>query len=358
MKALLCVGTGPIAPGLVEKPRTPNVAKQTLLTGFLFGEQHLGRAMFESKRSQPKEGEVAQFDVLCVGAINFDLIAQVDRIPTDDERMFADAMVRAAGGPAATAAVTLAKLGHRVALSSAVGRDPEGDFVLDSLQAAGVDTRWVSRHSTMTTSQSIILANRTSGHRTIVTQQPNGLPDQFPEDAAPIVHVDQVGYGVVAPRLRADRRDGPALSIDGGNPIPGLDLQRAWLYAPTVAALAARYGTASLPVAAQAALTEGAELVVATAGSRGSWWFSGAAEPVHVPAAKVEVTSTLGAGDVFHGALLAALLDRREPADALLYANVCAGLSCSAIDGQSGIPNPDALQHHIDTTAQPQKETS
>ncbi|MGM7698610.1 carbohydrate kinase family protein [Microbacterium sp. A84] len=288
---------------------------------------------------------MADFDVLCVGAINFDLIATVDHVPVDDERMFAEAMVSATGGPAATAAVTLAKLGYRVAVSAAVGRDSAGDFVLDALQTAGVDIRYVTRHEAMTTSQSIILANQVSGHRTIITQQPNGLPDQFPLDAAPVIHVDQVGFGLIDPLLSDDSTRRPRLSIDAGNPIPTLDLSRTWLYTPTVAALTSRYG-ATPKESALAALREGAELVVATDGSAGSWWFAPETEPVHAPATKANIVSTLGAGDVFHGALLAALLDGQVPSDALRFANTCAALSCRAIDGQSAIPTRSEIRSH------------
>ena len=69
------------------------------------------------------------------------------------------------------------------------------------------------------------------------------------------VHVDHAGYAA-APR---DVR----LSIDGGNPIPGLDLAGVALYAPTQAALERDFGSA------EAALAAGAELVVVTRGAQG-----------------------------------------------------------------------------------------
>ena len=63
-----------------------------------------------------------------------------------------------------------------------------------------------------------------------------------------------------------------------------------------------------------------------------------AGETLDVPGFPVDVVSTLGAGDVFHGALLACL-DRGLPLrDALVRANACAALSCRALDGRSAIP--------------------
>ena len=53
--------------------------------------------------------------------------------------------------------------------------------------------------------------------------------------------------------------------------------------------------------------------------------------------------STLGAGDVFHGALLAAFAHGLELRDALTVANRTAALSCRALDGRSAIPAWDEV---------------
>jgi sugar/nucleoside kinase (ribokinase family) len=64
-------------------------------------------------------------------------------------------------------------------------------------------------------------------------------------------------------------------------------------------------------------------------------------EHVSAPAFPVDVVSTLGAGDVFHGALLAQLVRDVPLPDAL--ANACAALSCRALDGRSAIPTGEEL---------------
>jgi sugar/nucleoside kinase (ribokinase family) len=50
------------------------------------------------------------------------------------------------------------------------------------------------------------------------------------------------------------------------------------------------------------------------------------------------VLSTLGAGDVFHGALVAAVVRGLPLAEQLAFANVTAALSCRGLDGRSRIP--------------------
>jgi sulfofructose kinase len=65
---------------------------------------------------------------------------------------------------------------------------------------------------------------------------------------------------------------------------------------------------------------------------------------VAAPPLEVDAVSTLGAGDVFHGALLAQLVNETPLADALAAANACAALSCRALDGRSAIPTADELE--------------
>ena len=55
------------------------------------------------------------------------------------------------------------------------------------------------------------------------------------------------------------------------------------------------------------------------------------------------LVSTLGAGDVFHGALLAAFVRGLDLLAALEQANAAAALSCRALDGRSAIPTWEEL---------------
>ena len=171
--------------------------------------------------------------------------------------------------------------------------------------------------------QSTILV--TPGARAIVTEE--ATPFTAPTEAldgADWVHVDHVGYGAVTPS------DTVSLSVDGGNPIPGLDLVHVDLYAPTEAMDDGRR----------------AKLTVVTRGADGSTAYTGE-ERIDVPGFSVEGVSTLGAGDVFHGALLACFVRGLDLRDAMRYANACAALSCRALDGRSAIPTWDELEQAV-----------
>ena len=66
------------------------------------------------------------------------------------------------------------------------------------------------------------------------------------------------------------------------------------------------------------------------------------------PGFAVDVTSTLGAGDVFHGALVAQIIQGYSLQDSLRRANAVAALSCRGLDGQSKIPTTTELDAYLE----------
>ncbi|HYH31823.1 MAG TPA: carbohydrate kinase family protein [Pseudonocardia sp.] len=285
--------------------------------------------------------------VVCVGAVTLDAIALVDRFPHHDERVVAQDVTYAGGGPAATAAVASTRLGVPAALVGAVGADAEGEQILAALRAEGVDVSGVQVRAEDRSGASVVVVDGGRGSRAICTRAvPHpAVPPDGPAAAllagADWVHTDHLGWPAVqgwrGPRTR------PRLSVDGGNPIPGFRPDGVDLYVPTVEAMTHRYGDAPLDDLLAAALADGAGTVVATRGAAGSVAATGDGVRVTAPGHDVEVRSTLGAGDVFHGALLAAVVRGMPLQDCLHYANAAAALSCRGLDGRSAIPTHDEV---------------
>ena len=87
-------------------------------------------------------------------------------------------------------------------------------------------------------------------------------------------------------------------------------------------------------------------ITAVTLGSQGCMAFDGQ-ELYEIPAEPVSVVDTTGAGDVFHGALLAALLKDIALPEALGFATHVAGRKCQQLGGQAGIP----FLHDLDSLA-------
>lgn len=279
-----------------------------------------------------------------VGTATHDTIAFVDRYPGADERVIVEDLLTAGGGPAATAAVAAARLGRRVAFVGTVGDDEFGAAIVAGLDAEGVDTSAVVRRKGGRSATSVVVVARSGATRAILHRPADALEVSDAGwstiAAAEWLHVDTAGWPLVDAWWRS-RSARPRLSVDAGNPVDSVSLEGVDLYVPTVAALRRRYGDRPTGDLLAAALADGARTVVATDGARGAHLL-GADQPlVRVPAFDGEVRSTLGAGDVFHGALLAAI-DRGLPhPDAVGYASAVAFTSCAGLDGRSAIPDHD-----------------
>lgn len=283
-----------------------------------------------------------------VGVATFDTIALVDHAPGIDDRILAEQLLHAGGGPAATAAVAAARLGHAVAFIGAVGNDDNGRTIERQLVAEGVDTSGMTVAEHAPSAASIVVVDRAQGTRSIINRPPPPLVLSTPAlellRAADWIHVDQAGWPTIH-QWRQSETSNARLSVDGGNPIEDFSPEEVDLYVPTVNALRQRYGCLEPEALIDCALGEGARMVVATDGARGALAKGQQQALVTVPAATGTVLSTLGAGDVFHGALLAALV-RNQSLDACLrYANEVALTSCQGLDGRSTIPD------HVTTLA-------
>ena len=278
-----------------------------------------------------------------VGAATLDALALVDRYPDADERVVASAIAYAGGGPAATAAVVAARQGRDVAFVGAVGSDAEGEQIIAGLQAEGVRTDGVTVLGGARSGLSVVVVATATSTRAIC----NRPPPVTDLAAAPLVmdilaastwvHMDHIGW---APTMRATTAlsSVPLLSYDGGHQVPGFTADRLDLYAPTMEALQIRFGAGRPSELLGTAQAESGGVVVATQGSAGSWALEGTGQLTQVAPFPVEVVSTLGAGDVFHGALVAALADRHSLPEAVRRANAVAAMSCRGLDGRSAVP--------------------
>ena len=294
---------------------------------------------------------MSSIQAICVGVITVDTIALVDKYPSADERVIAQEISRAGGGPAAVAAVTLSRLGIKSAIVGTIGDDADGKEVLRIFEKEGVDTSGISLGASATAG-SVIVASKEYNTRAISTRQPmlqvpiNEATKQLIAQAQ-WVHVDHVGITRLA-ELGISRGNGPLISFDAGYGVETFDPITVDLFVPTDRQMSLRYPGVDLAVALENDSMKAGNTVVATQGSAGSAGFSPETGLVTAPGFKVEVTSTLGAGDVFHGALVAQLIHGFPLQEAMRRANAVAALSCTGLDGQSKIPTTNELDTYLE----------
>ena len=84
-------------------------------------------------------------------------------------------------------------------------------------------------------------------------------------------------------------------------------------------------------------------MLCVTLGTRGAMLLDGD-HLYHEPAFQVTVLDTTGAGDVFRGAFIAALLRGDAPGDILRFANAAAAISCTRQGAINGVPSLEEAQ--------------
>jgi sulfofructose kinase len=296
-------------------------------------------------------------DAVFVGVAMWDTVARLPRFPDPDGRVVAEEMRTAGGGPASTAAVAAARLGLPSALVAAVGDDREAGLIADALRAEGVAADLCAVPGRASGS-CVVLVDRARGSRAICVLPGPGLvipPDSPAADrvrSARWLHVDHAGLPAVRPLLATlpPGAPRPTVSYDAGNLPPLRRPPEVDVYVPTVTTLRDLYaapGPAAPALAATppdiadllaAARADGASVVAATDGDRGAYAADSHGAYAVAGHSGIDVRSTLGAGDVFHGALVAALAREMPLPAALAYANAAAALSCRGLDGRGGIP--------------------
>jgi sulfofructose kinase len=287
-------------------------------------------------------------DVLCVGHASYDLVFAVPHHPGPDEKIFADTLIACGGGPAANAAVTVARLGYRAAFAGYLGRDAYGDLHLAELVQAGVATDLVVRGASPTPVSTVLV--KPDGQRALVNYK--GDTAHLPAEAidfSPLIP-SVILFDGHEPHVSASlvRRGIPAV-LDAGSLHAGTEaLLFAVDYLVASEKFARQWLGAEDPERALEVLAERSPTVVITLGERGLIWRR-SGESGRLPAFGVDAVDTTGAGDAFHGAFAAALAAGLEWTDVLRYASAAGALCCTRLGARPGIPGRDRVMRFLET---------
>ena len=283
--------------------------------------------------------------IACTGIAVLDHVFTTGAFPKGAGKHFASGYLEVGGGPAATAAVAVARLGGTALFWGRVGDDATGARILAELGEWGVDVGAARLCPGGRSSISTVIVDD-AGERMIMAfadaeldPSANWLPlDTFGRlDAAMVDSRWPQGAEAVLSAAKAHKIPG-ILDADAtpDNAAKGL-LPMASHVAFSSAGLAQATGTEdpSEGLARAADMTD-AWLAV-TAGEQGCYWRDGG-KLAPIPAFPVAVRDTLGAGDVFHGALALALAEGQGEEAALRFASATAALKCTRLGGRAGIP--------------------
>jgi ribokinase len=250
--------------------------------------------------------------VLLAGLCTVDVVQRVAELPAPGEKVQSLAVDVAAGGPATNAAVTAAALGAEATLVTVLGAHPLAALARADLEAHGVRLIDLAPDLPDPPPVSAVAVRDRDGERTVVSR--NAANRSF-HVKAPLPEADVVLLDGHYPELAlavARGTEAPVV-LDAGSWKPVLD---ELLPLVDIAACSAHF-RAPEPGLHQ----RGVATVITTAGPGPVRWSTADGSSGEVPVPAVEARDTLGAGDVWHGALAVAVTREPTVTDRIRFAN-------------------------------------
>jgi ribokinase len=285
--------------------------------------------------------------VLSFGSINADIVAYAPHLPRPGETIHAEHYAINLGGKGANQAAAAGRLanglGLRAALAGRLGNDVFGALLREELAAFGVELQGIRRDAANPTGLALIGVDATGENAITVVGGANMAQDSSDVaaaggllDAAAVVLLQlEIPVAVVMEAAARARAAGAIVVLDPA-PVPAAGLSDALLecadiLTPNETETARLTGllpsdAASAELAADRLQQRGVRGAIVKLGARGVFFRFGGAQGF-VPPFAVHSIDSVGAGDIFNGALAAALARGDEPARAVRFAAASGALA-------------------------------
>jgi sugar/nucleoside kinase (ribokinase family) len=283
-------------------------------------------------------------DVVGIGESSVDEVYRLPGAPGPNVKLPVSSRQIRYGGQVATTLATCAALGLRAALVGTLGDDEHAGGLRDGLAARGVDTTHL-RPRPVRHRHALVLVNERTGDRTVLWERDARLaldPADLPHAliaGARLLHVDDVDVDAAIAASAIARAAGIPVTSDIDCVTDRTEALVAAVTIPIFAehVPAALTGEADLERALRALRRTHGGMLCVTLGARGSMLLDGN-QLFRVPAPQARVVDATGAGDVFRGAFIYALLRGDSPVDMLRFANAAAALSCTREGALDSVP--------------------
>ncbi len=254
-----------------------------------------------------------EFDVVCFGALNADIVYIVDRLPKEDDESFVVEEKIFSGGSAANTASALANFGNNVAFVGKVGRDDYGEMLKGELLKWGVKPvlDYGSRSG-----KAMVFVDRSGKRAIIVDPGANDEVNEFLDLKGKLLHLTSFvclkGNEPFKAQLNAADKfenvslDPGAIYAERGD-VWEL-IEKCNLFLPNAMEIE-KITSADYRRAAKIVLkVMGGGIVVVKLGKKGCYATDGLRE-VKVEAFDVKAVDTTGAGDAFNAGFIHAWLE-------------------------------------------------
>ena len=302
-----------------------------------------------------------KYDIFGLDFPCMDLNVNIDGMPEPNHGTRIQEMSWQGGGKVSSGMVAAARLGAKCAMAAALGDDIYGKFCRGDFVAHGINVDQVLIRRGETSHLSVVLSDRKTRTRPILFRAGSVRPLEENElDMSAVADSRYLFLADAGPLARkaaeAARAAGTEVFIDADyytealrEMIPLIDVFVGSEFVfDGLFPGKKEQGDQALEEACREILGRGPKLCVFTFGEKGCVGVSGEGF-FTLPAFSVEVKDTVGAGDVFHGAFLAALLKGKSHRECARYASAVSAIKCTRIGGRAGIPDESVLERFLET---------
>ena len=294
-------------------------------------------------------------DIVGIGCAVHDMILIMDHFPEEDSKCGARDSIEQSGGPCCVAMVTASKLGVGSAFLGNVGDDTSGAVIRNSLTRFGVDISGLGTVEGGMTPFVIVISAIDTSSRTCIGTMGGKIvkPIDYPPEqldlsvlhGAKYLHLDGVNADAAIRAARYARETGVKVSLDADGAAMRTEelLEYADVLIPAERFAVHVTGLSDPEEAAWALYRKyQPEILAVTQGPRGGILIT-EGRLSHYPAFSVDALDTNGAGDVFHGAFIAALVKGLSAEQAAVYASAASAIKCTRYGACEGTPDEETL---------------
>ena len=287
--------------------------------------------------------------IVGIGANVFDTLYTVDKYPTEDTKMRANAVKTCGGGPCATGLVAASKLGESCAFIGNLSDDNGAKFLKEDFEKYGVDTEYIKIKPGYDTFCSCLWLAKDTASRTCVFFRGNVPPTQIDEKMekaiadAEILMVDGNDMNAAIEGAKIAKNSGTKVLYDAGGLYEGVEnlLPYADILIPSEEFSLGHTGAKTVEEAAKILYEKySPEIVVITQGKEGGIIFDGEKSEKY-PAFLVDAVDSNGSGDVFHGAFAFAVTQNMSYKEACVFSSAVSALKCTKVGAREGVPTYD-----------------
>lgn len=301
--------------------------------------------------------------ILNFGSLNIDYTYDVDRFVQAGETLSSTQMQVSVGGKGLNQSIAASLSGADTYHAGAVGQSEDSHLLLEALENAGVDTRWISSAPCPTGhaiiqrdpgGQNCILLYGGANQR-VTSAQARQVLTQFSSGDWIILQNEISAVGTLMELahqkgLRIAFNPSPMDEKILTYPLHLVDLLILnEIEAATLCKVSSTDGQHLLRLLADRFPTS---QVVLTLGGQGAWYRS-SREAIFQPAFSVPVKDTTAAGDTFTGYLLGGLIQQLSPAEAMRHAAAAAALAVTKKGAAPSIPDRTQVLEFLSQHPQP-----